>query len=248
VTVEHEPTGAVKRISMLLVSFQCLAILSCWNATAINEPWSSPPGKTTEVKPTPIFIRLPVGTFDPLSQTGPMNLPEELIIDTYPPEASGYYILQFKGPVQEEWKDAVNNAGGRLFNYIPDFAFIVKMDQETKILVESFESVRWVGIYQLAYRISPDLMSLVTQGGGERLVDVIVIVFQGEPLSDLVERIEAVGGDVANVSEGKWKGKIRVRIEPHYLTEIAKVMGVKWIEMAPEFELFPTGPKKGVEW
>lgn len=241
-------TGTVKKTLLGFVFlFAYLMMLNSWPGEVIKDRNTSPPGKTTEVKSTPIFIRLPFGTYDPLSQTGPMNLPEELIIDTYPPEEPGYYILQFKGPVQEEWKEVVSNVGGKFFDYIPDFAFIVKMDRRTKLLVEALNSVRWVGIYQPAYRISPDLVSPVAKGGVERLVDVIVTVFQGEPLPGLVENIEAVGGDVVTVSEGKWKNKIRVRIEPRHLVEIAKMMDVKWIERAPEFELFPAGQKKGVE-
>jgi hypothetical protein len=43
-----------------------------------------------------------------------------------------------------------------------------------------------------------------------------------------------------DVSKGKWKGKIKARIETQKLVEIARMMGVKWIERAPEFKLSPT--------
>jgi hypothetical protein len=204
----------------------------------------SPFRKKIKDPSTSMIIRLPIGTFDPLSQAGPVNLPENLRLNSYPPEVAGYYLVQFRGPVLEEWKGAVTDAGGQFFDYIPDFSFIVKMDQRTKRLVERMNSVRWVGIYQPGYRISPDLMSFMAKGHTGEKVDVIVTAFKGEPVSDLMERIQRAGGNILSISRGKWKNKIRVRIEPQQLVEIANLTGVKWIERAPEFELLP-GVRKG---
>jgi hypothetical protein len=219
-------------------------ILTSCQGKVTNE---SPPlaGKPAGETPAVIVIRLPMGSFDPLTQAWPPNVPENLIVEDYPPDVVGYYLLQFRGPVLQEWKDAVINAGGQFFDYIPDFTFIVKMDKQTKVLVESMEPVRWVGIYQPAYRISPDLMRVLTKGGEERQIDIIITVFRGEPLLNLMEKIEANGGSILNVSKGKWKTKLKVRVEPQYLNGIARMTGVKWIEKAPEFKLFPTLQKGG---
>ena len=220
-------------------------ILSSCQDKMMNEAHTSPAGKARGETPTARVIRLPIGSFDPLSQAWPINLPENLTIEDYPPEVVGYYLLQFRGPVLKEWKDAVINAGGQFFDYMPDYAFIVKMDRETKVLAEAMKPVRWVGIYQPAYRISPDLMRVLTKGGEEKRVDIIITVFRGEPLLKLTQKIEANGGSILNVSEGKWKTKLKVRVEPQYLIGIAKMKGVKWIEKAPEFKLFPTLQKGG---
>jgi hypothetical protein len=187
-----------------------------------------------------VVIRLPIGTFDPLSRARCINLPENLTIEDYPTEAVGYYLLQFKGPVPKEWKDAVINAGGEFFDYIPDFTFIVKMGKKAKVQVEGMEPVRWVGIYQPAYRISLELMQFLTKGNEERQIDIIITIFRGELLRDLMEKIKGIGGSILDVSKGKWKGKIKARIETQKLIEIARTMGVKWIERAPEFKLSPT--------
>jgi hypothetical protein len=200
-----------------------------------------------EIKdPSPsMIIRLPIGAFDPLSQAGPVNLPEKLTLNSYPPEVAGYYLVQFSGPVLKEWKDAVTDSGGKFFDYIPDFAFIVKMDQRTKLLVQRMNSVRWVGIYHPGYRISPDLMSFMAKGHTGEKLDMIVTAFKGEPVSDLLERIQRAGGNILSISQGKWKNRIRVRIESQELVEIANLTGVKWIERAPEFELLPGVGKGG---
>src|SRR5512134_2857875 len=39
-----------------------------------------------------------------------------------------YYVVQFAGPVQQEWKDAITAEGAEILEYIPDFAFKVRMN------------------------------------------------------------------------------------------------------------------------
>ncbi|HXF86427.1 MAG TPA: S8 family serine peptidase [Anaerolineales bacterium] len=39
-----------------------------------------------------------------------------------------YYIVQFTGPVQQSWKDALSAEGAEILDYIPDFAFKVRMN------------------------------------------------------------------------------------------------------------------------
>ena len=71
-------------------------------------------------------IYLRAGTFVPAAGQEP-NVPAEPVGGLSTSE-SGYYIVQFNGPVQEAWKEQVENAGGAIFDYVPDFAFIVRMD------------------------------------------------------------------------------------------------------------------------
>src|SRR5262245_11948107 len=39
-----------------------------------------------------------------------------------------YFVVQFAGPVQQSWKDAVAAEGAEILDYIPDFAFKVRMN------------------------------------------------------------------------------------------------------------------------
>ena len=38
-----------------------------------------------------------------------------------------YYVVQFAGPIQQSWKDAISAEGAEVLDYIPDFAFKVRM-------------------------------------------------------------------------------------------------------------------------
>lgn len=101
------------------------------------------------------FLRLQFATFDPL-QSEPA-IPQNLKLMSYASGQAGPYIVQFQGPVETAWLDAVTAAGGQIDSYLPDYAFIVKLDDNSRPQVEKLDFVRWVGIYQPAYKFSPQL-------------------------------------------------------------------------------------------
>lgn len=98
-----------------------------------------------------ILLRLGRTHFDPL--TRPPEQKEGIEqIQTYKRGKTGYYIVQFDGPVENSWKEALKDTGVDIFDYIPDFAFIVRMDSKEEDTVRALPHVRWLGIYQPSYR------------------------------------------------------------------------------------------------
>ena len=189
-------------------------------------------------------IHLAIGAFDPLSQIGPAPLPHELTLESYPEDETGYYILQFKGPVLKQWKDAVAGTGAVIFDYIPQFAFLVRMDHQTREAVQAIDSVRWVGIYQPEYRISPDLMTKLSENG-EQSIELIVSVFKGEDVSGLKSKIKILGGKVIEISRGG--EEIRLAISSNRIGNLACLSGVRYVERVPEFKLSPANIKRRAE-
>ena len=72
-------------------------------------------------------IRLKAANFTPALGERPA-IPPGLAIAGYAQGQRGYYLVQFTGPVQQAWKDGVTAAGAELLDYIPDFAFKVRMN------------------------------------------------------------------------------------------------------------------------
>jgi hypothetical protein len=191
-----------------------------------------------KVPPKISRIQLAVGAFDPLLESEPFRVPQGMKIQAYPSGETGYYILQFKGPVKQDWKDGIIEAGAKILDYVPNFAFIVKMGEETKLRVEGMASVRWVGTYQPGYRVEPQLMQSYVMAGQVEDVTLIVVIFPEEDADFIADVIKKMGGTVLDVSETEWKGKIRVQIDSTRIAEIARIQGVKWIEKAPVWKLF----------
>ncbi len=101
------------------------------------------------------LIYLTNGVFDPLQAE--LNVPAVLRYTPEQAEAAGVYLLQFSGPVLDEWKQAVEKLGAQIGPYIPDYAFIVRMDTAAKAAVEAQSFVRWVGVYQPAYKLAESI-------------------------------------------------------------------------------------------
>jgi len=154
----------------------------------------------------------------------------KLAVSQYSPGTEGYYIVQFNGPVHDEWKRAVRDTGAVIFDYIPNNAFIVRMDASVKSQVQALPGVQWVGIYQPAYRISPALsaasIATVTTDAEDVVEDVIVLLFDANDNERAAAGISSLGGEIVDSS-----GDIlRVRIAGSGISDIALINGVSWIE------------------
>jgi hypothetical protein len=68
--------------------------------------------------------------FDP--QNGEPDMPLNLVANE---ETENYYIVQCKGPILKEWKEQLKNSGIQVLGYIPDYAYIVKMEKYQKELI-----------------------------------------------------------------------------------------------------------------
>lgn len=99
------------------------------------------------------LIYLVAEPFDPLLRQP--DLPEALVNDDTKAALDGAYLVQFTGPVLMEWVQALKAVGAQVGPYIPDYAFIVRLDAASKPRVESLSFVRWVGPFEPAYRVSP---------------------------------------------------------------------------------------------
>ncbi len=162
-----------------------------------------------------------------------------LSISQYPSDVEGYYIVQFSGYIREEWKQAVSDTGAVIFDYVPNNAFVVRMDPAEKSLVESLDEVQWIGFYHPSYRISPALSSAIFNAAGVSAVaqegsggeetayeDIIILLFDAHDNERVLSGIENLGGEIVDNA-----GDImRVRIDGSKIPDIAIMNGVSWIE------------------
>ena len=189
-----------------------------------------------------IPIHLSIGSFDPLSDKSPTIFSPELIILKYEENEIGYYILQFKGPVLQQWKNEVMQAGVSFFDYIPRFAFLIRMSSQSLKTVREMDTVRWVGVYQPAYRIAPDLIATLPENDS-RPIDIIMTVFKGEDISALSMKVGQLGGEIMQISD--LKEKLSLKMPLNKIPSLSRLTGIKYIEKVPEFKIFPNIKKKG---
>lgn len=242
-----------KLVGLILIFAQTAGLLSCQitnrpleshKVDGDNPEIQNKNSETTIDKAPSIPIQLSVGRFDPLLNNGPTFHCNELMLQNYAEDQVGYYILQFKGPVLQKWKDDAVAAGVSFFDYIPKFAFLVKMNYKTHKTVREMDAVRWVGIYQPGYRIAPDLLVAI-QKKENRPITIIVSVFRGENVSYLITEIKHLGAEILSVS--KTKQKLELKIPINKIIALSRRNGIKYIEKMSAFKLSPASSQKGTE-
>jgi PKD repeat protein len=163
-------------------------------------------------------IRLQADTFIPAAGEQP-DIPPGLTISGYARGTNGYYIVQFNGPVQEDWKAQLAGVGGELLDYIPDFAYKTRMNPAQAARAAGLDSVAWVGLFQPAYKISPsvdlegtNLLRVRVERGADTGQATAAIRRSGATIINRSENLLIVGADAAQVRE------------------IANVLDVAWME------------------
>lgn len=73
-------------------------------------------------------------------------------------QASGkYFIVQFSGPIQQAWKDALTAEGAEVLDYVPDFAFKVRMNTSIAQRVRKMNFVNDVIPFHAQFKFGADL-------------------------------------------------------------------------------------------
>jgi hypothetical protein len=192
------------------------------------------PGLWAETTDDAALIRLQGFTFDPLA--GEPELGPSLKMTT--PAAAATHLVQFRGPVQDEWKAAVEKIGGRLYGYLPDFAFIARLDAAAAQQVSRLSFVRWVGLYHPGYRLAPDLMSpRVTAEGAEAATELTMITLPDADLATIERQVESLGGVVRGRASNQVAGYMRVALSANRASDLAQLDNVLWVESYVEPQL-----------
>ena len=167
----------------------------------------------------PAAIKLKAATFTPGLGQAPA-IPPGLTIAGYAQNQSGYYIVQFIGPVEQAWKDEAAALGAEFLGYIPDFAFKTRLNPAQAAQVEQLASVAWVGLFQPAYKLNPDLAR-----EGTNLYRVRV-----ERGADAGLTTAAVAQSGAQILRGQGSDVLLVAADAAQLEAIAHVLDVAWVE------------------
>ncbi len=143
-------------------------------------------------------------------------------------EDQAYYIVQFTGPINEEWKTKVKNAGGKFFDYLPNNAFIVGMDGDGMDAIKGLAEIKWIGLYRPDYKVEPLLT--VKAKTTEETITLTVQTFEAGDVGAVRNRLEELGAEILASSENTWGGTIRVRMAPSLVSGIVNLPSVKWVE------------------
>lgn len=142
-----------------------------------------------------------------------------LTIDGYDPGERGMYIVQFAGSVEPVWRDGLTALGADVLDYLPDYAFKVRMTPEQAAQVTDWAFVNLVTLFQPAFKLDPAL-----DLGGPRLYRVRI-----EADADFAQAVADVAGAVSAVVQ-QHAPFVRVLADDAQLAAVARLADVAWIE------------------
>lgn len=191
-------------------------------------------------KRVPLFLRA-VGAFDPtaaqpripadLSQAAVHGFSARSASRAAPPKGVGHWIVQFRGPVLEHWKESVGEAGGRLLHYLPQDAFVVRLANRQVRKVRRLPYVRAVTPFHPAYALSPAL----PRPSRKRLL-VNIRTFSPEDLPAVQWATRRMGGRITSVSAAG-DGMLTANLTSAAIRALARTFGIAWIEPVPAYRI-----------
>ncbi len=154
------------------------------------------------------------------------ELPQALTISGYQDGQPGYYIIQFSGPIQEAWKRDLANRGIKFLWYLPNYAFVVRMDPSLENQARLHPAVKWLGLYQPAYKISgqPELKAR------EGSLTTVILVHYDEDLNQVLDGLKAYGAEILESTVSEFNKMIKADLPLEALEAVAGMKAVSWIE------------------
>ncbi len=156
--------------------------------------------------------------------------------EDYASGLEGLYIVHTLGPVNPEWVATLQNMDGvQLLDYVPNYAYTVKMKPKMRSQVESLDFIDWTGVYHPGYKIDPE----IKQVDGVRGLEKIKVFMDGttdlKSASQVVSNLENIEISTRLVT-GEYK-LVGYVYEKKAVRDIAKNPEVTWITPFKEKEL-----------
>lgn len=171
------------------------------------------------------MIRLQQAEFDPLSDSPVRHA------GLSSSELSRYHLVQFHGPIRADWIVELTRRGIEIMDYVPDFAFIVRAEQDQLQALQSLSEVRWSGRFDSLFRVHQALLNGLASDAGDDQVPVVVRLFPGESLDEVMSVVAGRVSEWMGVGEDTGGGHLlRMTISLATIGQLAGVDAVAWIE------------------
>ncbi len=190
------------------------------------------------VENTSYSVRLRYETFDPLVSipTLPPRL-RNLKLDTTNTSAERentsaeqVYIVQFVTQPIEEYRQQITDMGGVLHKYLPHHSYLVRLSASEKNSVAKLPFVRWIGLYQPAYKIDENLLASWNDNSAQNPIRLNVMVHQRGPAQKkiVIAKVKELGGIIhAAIPDGFI---LETTLTPDQLATVAAMPEVAWID------------------
>lgn len=171
-------------------------------------------------------------------------LPDLREADAEPLAVGAYHVVQLDGPMTPERKARLDAVGLVLGDYLPNFAYVVKLDGVDLAALAQLEFVRWLGAFASAWKIDPEIGLRTFQTPrrqelqSDGLLQVVIVLFDRADNTETLATLNALGAQVLAATPvptpagTQWM--IDAIVGPIDVNVLAELNEVQWIEDAPE--------------
>ena len=159
------------------------------------------------------------------------------------------YIAQARGPVTAAFRRHITSAGGRIVSYIPNNAYLVRLDSGGADRLAKWTGTQSVLPFEPYYKLEMKLLEMAV--AGQALPDdalLNVVLFPGsEPT--VAKRLAKLGVEVLTQDRTPFGVKLVARVPSDQLTALARLTEVQGLERYRPRRLANdlTRPRLGVE-
>jgi hypothetical protein len=157
------------------------------------------------------------------TRTGEPALPSELRLSPAV-DQSQYYIVQFTGPFLRQWFRELERSGIKTFGYLPNYAVLAHLTPDQRQYVASLPMVRWIGLFQPAYKIQSGLLD----AAGTR--KVVIMVMPGAESTPITAQIASLGGAVNDITTSSFSVTITATLDGSDIAALARLQETFWIQ------------------
>ncbi|HEX6812357.1 MAG TPA: S8 family serine peptidase [Planctomycetota bacterium] len=202
----------------MLKTLPFVALLSGAICTALSAQSQQP--ADGQAAPSP--LRLVAGTFDPLA--GEIAVPEQLRSGP----AQRLWVAQFAGAPTQRGRDAIEALGGQVLRYLPEHAYVVRLDASKLDALRQQPDIRWVGAFHPLYRLEPALVAGNTFTDGRPVRYHLVVADKKNDKPNLGAKVRAIGGVIDHEQPGSLL--FTVTLTGPQLLQVAGFDEVVWID------------------
>ncbi|MGH7729940.1 MAG: S8 family serine peptidase, partial [Candidatus Eiseniibacteriota bacterium] len=183
---------------------------------------------------SPPRIRLSAG-YDFAPAEGLPKIPAELTSAAVAgdPGTLRGYLVQFEAMPAAKDLARIAAAGGAVYTYIPDHAYLVRMTPSGSARLAAEPGVAWVGDYQPAYKVSP-LLDLAT-AGPQRFT---ALLFPDADVATTATGLALLGATVVDTWDNGINKMVRFEATAGQVAAVASLAQVAWVEPVVPLQLF----------
>ncbi|TSC26663.1 S8 family serine peptidase [Corallococcus sp. Z5C101001] len=178
------------------------------------------------VQPEAYLIRLAEASFDPLARNAPL-LGNALVAD----RDNTLSLVQFHATPLPEYREAIENAGGKVLRFLSDHTYLVEMPADVKARVAQLPAVRWVGDYHPEWRLEPVLRdALLGRAAALAPQRYSIMLGEGGPARQarVTALVERLGGKVELVEPGGLR--VEATLSQEQLAQVARANEVQFVD------------------